>query len=73
MLLSRLANHSKLIGELYEIRRAWGFSPEVIADRVGISARTIRYAEMGHRYPCIDTIELWAEALGYDVVLRPKP
>jgi transcriptional regulator with XRE-family HTH domain len=62
----------KVIGALKEIRLAWGLSREDLSERCGVSPRAIYYVEAGHRSPTLETLELWADALGYEITLKPK-
>lgn len=43
-----------------------------IATTIGTVASAISMYENGHRWPVLDTLVRWADALGYDLTLTPK-
>lgn len=73
MLFKPRAEVSIVIATLIEIRRAWRVSLEVVAERAHVSGRNLSAIERGRRSPSLRTLEKWADALGYEIVLRPKP
>lgn len=68
----RARHPSPIIDNLTQTRLAWQLSNRDIARRVGVSHRTLRYAELDQVDPGISKVARWADALGYELVLRPK-
>lgn len=61
-----------LIAELMEVRRAWRLTQAEVAERSGVSHRTVSETELGNSSPHFDNLCLMADALGYEITLRPK-
>lgn len=60
-----------LIAQLIEQREALDLTRRDLTVAAGLAKATIAMAETGHRTPSLETIEVWAEALGYTIVLLP--
>lgn len=62
---------------LRRLREQYGESPELFAERVGVSARTLRYWEEGKQKPNVGGLEALCAALGIDIrsffTKRPEP
>lgn len=61
-----------LIAELKVARKAWKFTLTELEHRAGVGIRTLQHSERGHHSPTLRTLMSWAEALGYEIVLKPK-
>lgn len=61
-----------LIDQLKAHRKEKKLSQIALEDISGYSATQISYWETGYRYPKIHQFVDWANALGYEVVLRKK-
>jgi transcriptional regulator with XRE-family HTH domain len=63
---------SPIVRELREIRVAWKMAVERVALQADLGVRTLKYLESGEHEPTLQTLERWADVLGYELVLRPK-
>lgn len=66
----------KIIEQLRQIREERGISRNDLLDRIGsgVSERTLASAEQGRvRSIQLSALLIWADALGYEVTLAPKP
>lgn len=61
----------KVIAALKEIRLAWKIPVVSMVKRSGVG--DISKYENGSHSPRLSSLERWADALGYEIVLRPKP
>jgi transcriptional regulator with XRE-family HTH domain len=64
-----------IISALREVRLASRISQDAIGASLGKRSNEISAYENGHpgrQSPRICTLEAWASALGYEIVLRPK-
>ncbi len=61
-----------IVNKLKEIRKAKNIPLEQVAEQINCNFRTMRYWEAGSRNPIPMWLERWADALGYQLVLRPK-
>ena len=61
-----------IVRQLLALREAKGLSRTAVAQRAGIARTTLTQAETGRNGPNLVTLRLWADALGADLVLRPK-
>ncbi len=63
-----------IITELKAIRRSQGVSQDAIGAAMGNDehSKTINRLETGRHNPMLATITGWADALDYELVLRPK-
>jgi transcriptional regulator with XRE-family HTH domain len=57
--------------DLREIREANKLSQQEIGDAAGYDRFSILRYECGRRDPGLTTVSNWAQALGYEIVLRP--
>jgi len=63
----------KIIYALREIRMAWGLRVQDVEANANLGENCIRRLEKGYvANPNIKTLRKWADALGYDIVIRPK-
>lgn len=58
--------------ELKAARIAQKRAVDSVADEIGVHPNTIRYAENGRSNIAHSTLQAWAAALGFDVILVPK-
>ena len=70
MLFKPLAE-SPIINTLVQIRLAWGLGRSEVAARCGIEPRMLRLYEIGEHEPHSRSLRKWANALGYELALRP--
>ncbi len=63
---------SNIIQELQEIRWSWKLNLGDVAHRAGLGRNTLTNSESGHHSPNLETLEKWADALGYEIVLKAK-
>lgn len=61
-----------VIQELVMERRAWQLDQEEFAERIGMSRTSMCNFERGLGHPSLLTLSEWADALGFEVVLRRK-
>ena len=71
ILKNPISNLEKLAAELKEKRRLLNLSQGQLAERCSLSRRTITNAETAHNVGLAEFCRM-ANALGYDLVLRPK-
>jgi transcriptional regulator with XRE-family HTH domain len=73
-MLYRIPNKrlSNVVQSLKEIRLAWQFPVSRIAAKANVQSRSILHWEAGQVSPTIRMLEKYADALGYEIVLRPK-
>jgi transcriptional regulator with XRE-family HTH domain len=62
-----------VVEQLILARKSWKLSVEEVSKRTGCNKSTIHHIECGDKNPSGKILIKWAEALGYDLVLRPKP
>jgi transcriptional regulator with XRE-family HTH domain len=62
-----------LIDILQDARRAQGVSTMKLAEKSGIGRPAIARYECGEAFPNVHKLTQWAEALGYEIILRKKP
>lgn len=60
-----------IVAELKRARTALRRSVESVAEEIGVHPNTIRYAESGRSNIAHSTLQAWALALGFMVVLAP--
>lgn len=63
---------SPIARQLADERKTVGQSLHDLSERSGYSESFLSKAECGHRNPSFTALQVWAEALGYDVVLQRK-
>ncbi|MEH2539453.1 MULTISPECIES: helix-turn-helix domain-containing protein [unclassified Bradyrhizobium] len=64
---------NNILTSLRDIRKANNISQESLAVSIGMNSQSgISGLERGIRSPTLATLTIWAEALGYELVLRPK-
>jgi hypothetical protein len=61
-----------LVQQLSEERQAWKLDFKFMEWRTGYSASYLRSMERGARQPTIAALTDWAEALGFELVLKRK-
>lgn len=61
-----------IVRQLVDLREAKGLSRTAVAEKAGIARTTLTQAETGRNGVNLSTLRLWADALGADLVLRPK-
>lgn len=61
-----------IVQELRRIRRDSKLSQGALANTIGINQNSIAYRETGRVSPLLSHLSAWAEALGYELALRPK-
>ena len=62
-----------IINELRKIREEQKCSQDALSALTGINSRSyMNSLENGWRNPSLATLTKWADALGYEVALRPK-
>jgi transcriptional regulator with XRE-family HTH domain len=66
-----ITNFESMASELRQLRRERHLSQQVLAERAGVSRRTITNAEGGQNIGLNELCRI-ASALGHDVTLRPK-
>jgi transcriptional regulator with XRE-family HTH domain len=66
-----ISNFERAAAELRVLRRERRMSQQVLADRAGVSRRTITNAEGAQNVGLHEFCRI-ANALGYDLTLRPK-
>ena len=54
--------------EMRKKRAELGLSIEDVSRELGFTARSVYHWERGDRFPTVEAIVCWAEALGYDAV-----
>lgn len=62
----------KIVAALTEIRQAWKYPVSRIAEKVGSTGRQLYKCEAGEADPKLSLLVKWADAMGYELVLRPK-
>lgn len=63
----------KIIADLRNIRVEQNLSQEALAASIGMNSQSgICNWEKGRRSPTLVTLTCWADALGYELTLRPK-
>jgi transcriptional regulator with XRE-family HTH domain len=62
-----------IIAALRERREAAGLTRQELAGRAKIGYRTLADYEVGKFEPTLNTLCRWADALGCDVALVPRP
>ena len=70
--MARIRKTSMIVNELRYVRESLGMTKVELSQRMGVHAHTIGAYERREHIPGADTVELWAAALGMDVVLRPR-
>lgn len=70
---SRLPRPPGLIEQLSAAREAQGISQAELAHRLGYYPVSISTWETGRAKPIYNSLVDWANALGFDVVLEPRP
>ncbi|WP_060856256.1 helix-turn-helix transcriptional regulator [Caballeronia sordidicola] len=66
-----IGNGERVAGELRTLRREHRMSQQTLAERAGVSRRTITNAETAQNVGLHEFCRM-ANALGYDLTLRPK-
>lgn len=67
-----ISTASRVLRELYEILRTQGLTYREVARRAGFAQQGLTRWARGESVPTVYTVECWAEALGYEVVLVKK-
>jgi|GEM_PF-4493160 len=63
----------KIVAELRKIREEQKCSQDALSLLSGINSRSyMNSLENGWRNPTLTTLTKWADALGYELALRPK-
>lgn len=62
-----MAFKTPIIQDLVSIRKAWNLSVADVAELAGVNDVTIEGFESGNRFPRLDTLLRWADALGCNV------
>lgn len=60
-----------IIAELVRARREQGLTGRQVAARIGVVQSQLSYWETGARRPLAQNLADWAQALGYELTLRP--
>lgn len=63
---------AEIIQELFEARKCNGMLQSELGKIAGYNQTTFSRAETGQRAPNLRLMCDWAEALGYELVVRPK-
>lgn len=63
---------SDIIKQLRKIRRDQELSQDAVEAVAALGDGHISQLERGRRTPNLNTLTSWADALGYQIVLRPK-
>lgn len=61
-----------IVKQLRKIRRDKELDQQEVAAIAGLYQNHISQLETGRRVPTLQTLNLWANALGYELTLRPK-
>jgi transcriptional regulator with XRE-family HTH domain len=61
-----------VIAELRAVRKAWGLSQSELGCKARIGRAMISLAENGNRSSRFGLVVQWADALGYEIILKPK-
>ena len=61
-----------IVSALREIRIERRLSQTTLAGNIGVGQNVLAYRELGHCSPQLNSLTDWADALGFDIVLRPK-
>lgn len=62
-----------ILDDLRSLRLEQGLSQEALTERLGLQSQSgFSRLERGFHSPTLVTLSNWADALGYEVVLRPK-
>lgn len=62
-----------LISQYRDRRHKAGVKPYILAELAGVSPQIVYTAEAGSRDPRLSTLRAWADALGCDLELVPRP
>jgi len=60
------------VQQLVEGRKQQRLKLGDVAEMSGFSESMLEKSECGHRFPSFSALNAWADALGYEIVLRPK-
>lgn len=61
-----------IVKQLRKIRREQELDQSEVAALAGLYPNHISQLETGRRAPTLPTLSMWANALGYELTLRPK-
>jgi predicted transcriptional regulator len=61
-----------IIKQLRKIRRDREIAQQALAETAGLAQNHISYMESGRVKPTLNTLNQWANALGYELALRVK-
>lgn len=61
-----------IIEQLREVRRNRNLSQDQLSAAIGTAQNNLCRCEKGHHFPRLDTISAWAEALGFEIVLKAR-
>lgn len=61
-----------IVKQLRKIRRDKELDQQEVAAIAGLYQNHISQLETGRKSPTLQTLNLWANALGYELTLRPK-
>lgn len=67
-----MSSSKAITRELFKIRVGNRIAQVDLAEAAGYSPSTLSKLELGKRTPNIQLVCDWANALGYELVLRPK-
>lgn len=68
-----MSNPIPIMIELSLMRRAWGMSVDDVDELIGVTGNWVSKAESGNGRPSIEMLKLWADVLGFDLVLYQRP
>jgi len=61
-----------IVKELWRIRIESNLSQVELACDMGVGQNVLSFREMGRVSPQLNTLSEWADALGYELTLKPK-
>lgn len=61
-----------IMEQLIIARKSWKLTVPDVAKRIGCDKATLYHLECGDKLPSGKILVKWAEALGYELALRPK-
>jgi transcriptional regulator with XRE-family HTH domain len=67
-----LVTPSTIVKQLRAIRKERRITQDALASKVGYAKNSLAESEIGKRNPRFDMVMHWAEALGYDIVLKER-
>ena len=67
-----IKNRHPVITDLTTSRRNLGLSQEELSDRMGYARGNLSTYELGRSAPNMRFLTTWAQALGFDITLKPR-